>query len=306
MRVLIVCRYKQNLDGGIAPFVKEQMKALAEAGVDCSLFQTRKNGLSGYFKELPNLKKSIKEFSPDVIHAHFGLSGLLANLQRKVPVVTTYHGSDINVPSVRRLSRISICLSAHNVFVSQRLANVIKHKKRYSVIPCGINIDEFPVVPKEAARESLGLRAEKKYILFAGAFDNGVKNPSLAKEAASMLKDVELLELKGYSRPQVALLLNAVDCVLMTSVSEGSPQVIKEAMACGCPIVSVDVGDVSEITDGAESCYIAERNAGDISAKLQHAIASGRRTNGRQRLIESGITNNNIAQKIISIYQSIV
>ena len=87
----------------------------------------------------------------------------------------------------------------------------------------------------------MGLDNKKKYVLFAGAFDNTVKNAPLAQEVVSLLPGVELIELKGYSRHQVALLMQAVDCFLMTSHSEGSPQVIKEALACSCPIVSVDV-----------------------------------------------------------------
>jgi hypothetical protein len=78
----------------------------------------------GYLRELPALRRLIRAERPDIVHAHYGLSGLLANLQRLVPVVTTYHGSDINVPHILRLSKIAMRLSAHNIFVSARSANI--------------------------------------------------------------------------------------------------------------------------------------------------------------------------------------
>ena len=303
MRVLIVSSFKPSLEGNIAPFVKEQVEAISQQGVECSYYLVRGKGILGYLRELPSLRKWIREIEPDVVHAHFGLCGLLANLQRKVPVVTTYHGSDINVPSIRRFSKIAIRLSKHNIFVSKKLAEIAKPKKNnYSIIPCGINLKDYPIVDKLEARQEMGLDPDKKYVLFAGAFDNPVKNPQLAKDAVSLIPDVELLELKGYSRHQVALLMNAVDCFLMTSHTEGSPQVIKEAMACGCPSVSVDVGDVKEMIDGVKFCYISSRDAGNIAQKIRTTTNFCSKSNGKDIIKEQGITNEEIAQRIIRDY----
>ena len=306
MRVLIVCKYKDALPHNMAPFIWEQAEALSGQGITIRFFLVKGKGVSGYLKEISELKKVIKAFKPDIIHAHFGLCGLLANLQRKVPVVTTYHGSDINNSGSRRLSKIAIMLSAHNIFVSKRLVDIAKPKKKYSVIPCGINLDDYPVLDKAEARRMLNLDLEIKYALFAGAFDNPVKNPQLAKEAVQLLPGVELLELKGYSRQQVAHLMNAVDCFLMTSHTEGSPQVIKEAMACGCPIVSVDVGDVSSIISETAGCFITERCAADIAEKIEMALKFERRTKGRERIEQLGMANNFVAHKLIDIYKTVL
>ena len=105
MKVLVVARCK---DGRYAPFITEQVKALEGLGVECRFFPVNKSGIGGYLMHLRGLKRAISAFSPDLVHAHYGLSGLLANLQRQVPVVTTYHGSDINDRKVRFLSRRSI------------------------------------------------------------------------------------------------------------------------------------------------------------------------------------------------------
>ena len=84
--------------GHAAQFVVEQMAALRGQACEVTFFGLKGKGMQGYLKNLPALKRTLKEVLPDVIHAHYGLSGLFANLQRQVPVVTTYHGSDINEP----------------------------------------------------------------------------------------------------------------------------------------------------------------------------------------------------------------
>lgn len=304
MKILVVARYKER---GFAPFVTEQVAALEKAGVECHFFPVRSKGITGYLKQLPELKRVIKEFNPDVVHAHYGLCGLLANLQRCVPVVTTYHGSDINEKPVHRLSKIAIRLSAYNVFVSQKIIDIAKPKRNYALIPCGINLEDYPIVEKVKARRQMGLESDKKYILFAGAFDNIVKNAPLAKEAVACLNDenVQLLELKGFSRPQVAMLMQAVDTLLMTSVTEGSPQVIKEALVCGCPIVSVDVGDVKERIESVDGCFIAKRDADDLANCLKKAIAFDKRTKGKDAIVCDGLINDAAALQLKNVYAQI-
>ena len=144
------------------------------------------------------------------------------------------------------------------------------------------------------------------FVLFSGSFTNEVKNPTLAKEAMAKVDEAELVELRGYSREEVNLLMNAADCLLMTSHREGSPQVVKEAMACGTPIVSVDVGDVKEVMGNTEGCYIAERNPDDIADKIRQALAFKGKTKGRQRIIDLGLSNDLVAKRLVGIYQQVL
>lgn len=302
MKVLIVARCK---NGRYAPFITEQVTALENLGVVCQFFGVRQKGVLGYLKQLPELRRVIKAFQPDIVHAHYGLSGVLANLQQNVPVVTTYHGSDINSPEVLRLSRFAICHSQFNIFVSQHNVETAHPKKDYALIPCGINLEDYPIVDKVDARKEMGLSLDGKYVLFAGAFDNPVKNAPLAKAAVALLPDVELLELKGYTRHQVELLMQAADAFLMTSFTEGSPQVIKEALACGCPIVSVDVGDVKERVSGVEGCFVVASEVQLIADALRKAIAFDGKTKGRDVILRDGLTNTQIADAILRVYNSI-
>ena len=302
MKILIVASHNK---GYYAPFIEEQAAALKRIGCDIEFFGVTGKGIKGYIAALPKLRKSFRSFEPDIVHAHYGLSGLLANLQRKVPVVTTYHGSDINEKSVLPFSRIAMRLSRFNIFVSQRTLEIAKPKKNYVLLPCGIDLDELQLTTKIEARKRLGLAEDGKYVLFAGAFDNPVKNYPLANSAMGLLPDADLIELKGYNREQVTLLMCAADAILMTSHTEGSPQVIKEAMACGCPVVSVDVGDVKELCGGTPGCFVCERSADALASGLAAAFGH-ERTEGRKRIIERGLTNELISEKLLKIYRSVL
>lgn len=302
MRILVVASYNK---GRFAPFVTEQAEALRRAGCEVDCFGVVGKGATGYLKAFAALRRKLKAFRPDVVHAHYGLCGVLANLQRRVPVVTTYHGSDINEPRVLRLSRVAMRLSAWNVFVSPQSQAIANIKRNYSLVPCGVDLYERNAADVAAVRARVGWQADKKYVVFAGAFDNRVKNAPLAQAAVALLGDVVLLELKGYSRAQVVALLYAADALLMTSYTEGSPQIVKEAMACGCPIVSVDVGDVAERIAGLDGCALAERTPQSIASKLEQAIAFDRPTQGRAQIIASKLTNDLVAKQLIEIYEKV-
>ncbi len=304
MKILIVC---SGNSGKISPFIVEQVDSIAEIyGVNFKYFAVYGKGAKGYLKHLPELKKMITDYQPDLIHAHYGMTGLLANFQRRIPVITTYHGSDIDETKVIFLSKLSIQLSAWNIFVSER--NRIKSgtKHKFSIIPCGVNVETFQPMPKEIAREKFGFSMDEKLVLFAGRFNDRIKNSGLAIKAVRLLPEVRLIELKGYSRQEVAELMNAVDVCLMTSFTEGSPQFIKEAMACNCPIVSVDVGDVKYLTEGVDGCFICNTyQEVEIAEKLKAAFQLNIRTNGRKRILEKNLDLKSIADQIFQIYNQI-
>lgn len=299
------------------PFIREQVEALRAQGCECAYYYIKGKGVLGYSREIPGLRRKIREFKPDVIHAHYGLSCLVANLAtRRVPVVSVYHGSDINIKSVRRFSKIAMWLSAWNIFVSKRNVDIAKPKKHWSLVPCGVALSEDQLQTRADARKVLGWKATNKKVLFAGAFDNDVKLPELAMDAVAELRAkskelrVELVELKGYSRSEVNTLMCAVDCLLMTSKTEGSPQVIKEALACGCPIVSVDVGDVKERTGNVTGCYVVPiddrlKMINELAVALKKAIAFDGKTNGREKIIKDGLTKEQVAKKIVEIYNKV-
>ena len=302
MKILIIC---SKNSGRIAPFITDQVEALQKAGVVCDYFTVEGKGMKGYLRNYSPMMHKIREFQPDIIHAHYGLSGLLANLQRKVPVVTTYHGSDINNPKVRQISKVAMKLSAWNIFVSKKNIKLARVKKKFSLIPCGVDTNIFRPMDRKAERKKLGFSESDNIVLFAGAFDNPVKNPELATEAVSKISVARMIELKGYNRKQVAGLMNAADVCLMTSHTEGSPQFIKEAMACNCPIVSVNVGDVKEVLEGVNGCLITEKSAINVALKIQEVLIKNERTNGYEKIKNSGYEATVVAERIKNVYKNI-
>ena len=305
MKVLIVAN---NKPGQFSPFVTEQVESLKRLGVEFDFFGVGGKGFNGYLSNLPSLKKKIHEFKPDLLHAHYGLSGMLANLQRAVPVVTTYHGSDIHSKGLNlSMSKITARYSAYNIFVSPWLLELSGyHGENKCVIPCGVDTTTFTPIERTEARKQLGWNENEQIVLFAGAFDNEVKNSPLAKEAVSLVSNTKLVELRGYTREQVSLLINAANCLLMTSHREGSPVVIKEALACGTPIVSVDVGDVKDVVSGANGCFISTYDANDVATKIQQALLFKGKTNGPQCIVDKGLSNEMVAKRILKIYQAVI
>lgn len=303
MKVLIVCSGNKNY---IKSFIKDQVESIIKFGIVIDYYLIKGKGVFGYLKNIFPLKRKIKEFNPVIIHAHYGLSGLLANLQRKIPVIITFHGSDINNLIPRFLSRIAIILAAKNIFVSKTLSDKLKIPNPL-IIPCGVNLKTFRPIEKIEARLKLNLHPKKKYILFPSSIDNYVKNYPLARQTIDELDDIdiELLELKNLNRHEVAIMLNAVDLVLMTSFSEGSPQFIKESMACNTPIVSVDVGDVKMIVGNAVNCFITNNyNSSELAQYIKRILKSGKRSNGRDFIAD--YEESLIAHRIFGIYSAFI
>lgn len=307
--------------GKFTPFVEEQVDALVTMGTEVLRYPHRAHGILNYIKEILHIRKAIRKECPNVIHAHFGLTGLAATLAAiglRIPVVITYHGCDINDAKIRPFSQFAMRLADWNIFVSyQQMINAFgdenkaKKNSKWCILPCGVNIDTFDHsnVNEEWFNENF---EPKKYVLFAGSFDSTVKNSILAKQAIEVYNNnhleapLELLELRGYTRDEVVTLMYKCDTLLLTSIREGSPQVVKEAMACGCPIVSVDVGDVKERLAGLEGCYVAESRTPEELAELLELSVSFSRTKGREQLIDAGLDNVQIAEKLLSIYTKLI
>lgn len=303
MQVLIVC--SGNTKNKV--FIEEQAGSLRKLGVKVDFFFINKKGAYGYLENLKILKMTFKEGGYDLVHAHYGLSGMLSILQREIPTVITFHGSDINVLSNRFISTLASFFSGWNIFVSNRLYKRLCIKSRnHSIIPCGVDLKLFYPVDKNDARVALGLSIEKKYVLFSSSFNNKCKNYSLAKKALELINGVTVIELSGFSREKVNLLLNACDLLLMTSPNEGSPQVIKEAMACNCPIVSTDVGDIREVVGDTEGCFITSFDPKNVAAKLKMIFTFGKRTNGRQRILSLGLDSKTVAERIFEVYKAVL
>lgn len=302
-KILIVCSSRAR-EGG--HYINEQVNDLRDAGCDVHLFYMRGRGLTGYLRSYLPLINVIKSIKPDIVHAHYGLSGLVAALLPFRKVILTVHGGDIYTWPNRVMTMMASRLSAHVIAVSNDIAQMLKKHRRVTVIPCAVNVKLFEPASRASAREKLGMNHDDPLILFSSRFDNKSKNSALALKAVSLAgREGSLKELRDRSRTEIALLLNAADMLLLTSNYEGSPQIVKEAMACNIPIVSTDVGDVSKNISGLKGCYICSNDPAAIAESINKAFLfrrEGQATGGRERLMELGLMPEAVTKKILEVY----
>lgn len=320
MRVLIVA---SKNSGKLSPFVVEQAKALLQQGVEVDFYGIVGKGMKGYLKALVPMIRKIKEFQPDLLHAHYGLSGITAILQNKIPVVTTFHNGETLSKGVNFLSSLASLRAKHVIYVAQHIYDLCYFKaKNHSILPCGICLEDCKIIPKEKAREILGMEPEKKYILFGGAFDNLRKNFPLLQQAVQLLQDKENIvcwEMKGLSRAECVLRMCACDVFALPTISEGSPQALKEAMACNCPIVATDVADIRHLLGEMPGHFIlanknktkekwigGENSAHELADYLRKALDFKGRTEGRKRIEALRLDNEQIAHRLISLYKMVI
>ncbi len=308
MKVLLVHSGNHHDGGASYVFVHEQGDALLQAGVDVSYFVVKGKGLFGYLSNLHRLKRTIRAEQPDLVHAHYGMSGALAVMQRLVPVVTTYHNGETLTWYGRLVSKLALWFSAYNIFVARHIYELLAPKpKHYTFLPCGIWLDKQPLVPKAEAIARMGLPTDRPNILFGGAFSNLRKNVALAREAVDKLgQPVNLIEMKGWNREQVNLLLCACDLMLLPTKSEGSPQVVKEAMACNCPVVATDVADIAYLLSGVRNSYVTSFDAQEIADRIAAVLADGGRSDGRQRIERLNLDNSAVAERLLDIYDTVL
>ena len=288
-------------------FVREQGEALRNLGADVQYFAVVGKGAQGYLSNYKRLRATIKAFQPDLIHAHFGLCGALCVLQSKVPVVITCHNGETLTKYGNIITSLAIQRAKHTICVAQHIYDKLYLKpKHYTIKPCGIEITD--IVDKDTAQDAMQLPKDKINILFGGAFSNLRKNVALAYEALEIVnrEDINLIEMRGFNREQVTQLFCGCDMLLLPTKSEGSPQVLKEAMAYNCPIVATDVADIAYLLDGVSNSYVTSFDPEDVAAKIQQVIACGERTNGRERILQLKLVNNQVAETIFAIYESIL
>ena len=308
MNVLLVHSGNAVSQSSEYTFVREQGEALRELGINVFYYAIKGRHLKGYLSKFKELKETINDYHIDLVHAHYGLCGALAVLQRSVPVVITFHNGETLSFKGKLISSSAAWLSKYNIFVAQHIHDkLFKVPKEYSIIPCGIDLKFLPIVNKEEAMGSMGLRTDVPNILFGGSFSNARKNYPLAKEALALLPyKVNLIEMKGFSRSEVDQLLCGCDLFLMPTKSEGSPQVVKEALACNCPIVATKVADIPELLSGVSNCYTTGFDASEIAERVDSIIKSGQRSNGREKVILMDLDNPLVAKRIKKIYEKVL
>jgi len=306
LRVLFVS--SGNSKAGISPIVKAQGESLQREDIDLDYFTIKGKGVRGYLKNILELRELLKKREDyEIIHAHYWLSGIVASLAGARPLIVSLMGDDVKASFVFRwIIRVFYYLSWDSVIVKSKDMYKSLNIKEAHIISNGIDMERFRPIEKEKAQKIVGWDSSKKHILFTANPNREVKNFKLAQKAFEYLngKDLELHYLKGVPQEEVVYYYNASDVVILTSFWEGSPNAIKEAMACNIPIVSVDVGDVRELISDTKGCFITSFDYKEIANRLKDALNFEKRTNGREHI--SHLSSEKVAKRIKNIYKDII
>lgn len=301
MKILFV----RSGNHGVDPISQNQGGSLLEKGHDVYFFDIIGRGFFGYLSNIKNLRKKIKYLQPEIIHAHYSLSGIVSALAfTNVPIVVSLMGSDVNSISVLQKLIIKLFIKffwSEVIVKSREMKKNLGYNKAH-IIPNGVDFSKYYPIDKKLALKKLGWDTSKKHILFSSNPERPEKNYKLAKIAVDLLKeyDLEVHFLVNLSQTEMPFYYNSADCLLLTSFYEGSPNVIKEAMACNCPIVSTDVGDVREIISNVKGCYLTTFEEKDVASKIIEAFNFNQRTMGFEAIkhLDSKI----IADKLLNLY----
>lgn len=290
-RLLVVTNlYPGGVTPGRGVFVAAQVESLRCLGHDVDVIAIDgARDRREYLRGVARMRAAMRRKRYDLVHAHYGLTGLVARCQRAVPLVVSLLGSDLMVPWQCRLSR----LAAREADFCVAMSGALKAVARVAhcvVLPNGTDLARFrPLDPLEARRrlgwpphERIALfpwnpaRPEKDFALAAAAVE-------AANAAAADPRDrFRLVDFHGRAQEEYALALNASDVCLLTSRHEGSPNAVREALAVGLPVVAVDAGDAWELIEGVAFCTRAPRQARligegltEIARRRRAAEASG-------------------------------
>jgi teichuronic acid biosynthesis glycosyltransferase TuaC len=324
VRVLVVTNmYPTEARPGGGTFVADQVRSLRATGAEAEvLFVDRATGGRRVYRGLAErVRADVARSSPDLVHVMYG--GVMADVVTRVvedrPVLVTFHGDDLQgnagngllgalsgwystVASARAARR-----AAGVVVVSPHLRDAIAKSvngSRLWVVSNGVDLGRFRPRDRAECQRALGWDTGRAQVLFPAPPARGEKRFHLAAAAVAMLRQsgvaVDLQVLDGVPHEEVPTWLNAADVVLLTSLREGSPMVVKEALACNVAVVSVDVGDVRERLAGIEGCSVAEPTPEDLSHNLGRALARTERIEGRERVAELSLER--VADTLREIY----
>jgi glycosyltransferase involved in cell wall biosynthesis len=289
-------------------FVSDQTADLRSAGVDVEVlaFDARSSRRE-YLTAARRLRLVLRDGHFDIVHAHYGLAGAVAATQRRVPVVTTFHGSDAQARSERPISWV-VARRTWPIAVAHVVADSLGLPRGAAVIPCAADTELFAIVDRAQARRLLGWSAEGAYVLFPAARRDPTKRLKRAdlfdaavRHLRRRVPGVRAVSLDGLSRTQVAAAMSAADVMLMTSDREGSPVTVKESLACATPVVSVPVGDVGDVIAGLPGCAITARDPASLAAAVLRALETPRSPALRDRALTYG--RGATAARVIDVYR---
>jgi teichuronic acid biosynthesis glycosyltransferase TuaC len=308
-------------------FVADQVESLRKAGVDIELLHLNRNatGRHVYRGLAERARHVVAAEEPDLVHVMYGgvMADIITRTVRDRPVLVSFCGSDLLGRTADRIldaislrygvlaSRRAAARAAGIVVKSRNLLDALPRRvdaARVWIVPNGVDFSRFRPRDRVAAQNALGWDTRRAHLLFPAPRARPEKRFALAESAVGLLHrsgvNVELHPLEQVPRSEVPLWLSASSAILLTSAYEGSPNVVKEALASNVAVVSVDVGDVRERIEDIDGCFIADPTPADLADKLCRALEHRGPIDARAGLSELSLEH--VAEKLRLIYGTLI
>ncbi len=298
-------------------FIKSQVESLIAAGLEVEIIHPKPGSAPIRYVSAAIqvfLKTLTGQF--DIVHGHYGLWCLAARLQWTTPVVVSYLGADLlGEPTAQggfgKKGALVVCISrwlchaVDAVIVKSEEMKKAALKDTVFVIPNGVDFELFRPIPRVEARAVLGWDQDRYYVLFGNDPRRVEKNFPLAQAAIEQLHTrgvaAELVVANGLPQTQVVLYINASNALILPSMQEGSPNIVKETMACNVPVVATDVGDVSELIGCTKGCKVCSGDPDALAIALEEALLHTEPTTGRTDIVH--LECSVVAKQVIAVYE---
>jgi teichuronic acid biosynthesis glycosyltransferase TuaC len=298
-------------------FVDRQIASLEKAGVRISTFDIGTSHSPRHIlTKWLELRRLVQRLNPDLVHAQYGtIVGFVSAFVSK-PAIISYCGNDLRAGASVSKVRMYLGFLLSNMAALRARALICKSaqlrqalwwsRHRAVVIPSGVDLDLFSPGPQEIARKQLGWEIEHPIVIFNVRNDPKNKGLDLATTAMQMVRSripgTELRLVENVEPNRMPLYYRAADALLCASLSEGSPNVVKEALACNLPVISTPVGDVPERLAGVQPSAVVARDAKAIGEALVQVLLERKRSNGREHV--ASLRSENISQRVLDVYRT--
>lgn len=321
MKILVAtAMYPSDAQPYFGTFVRTQVQSLRAAGMDVEVFVlTGRSRKWMYVQAVSKLRSRLALGDVDLVHAHYSYVGFVALLQRYARVVVTFHGDDLQGSVARggALSWTALPVRLLGQLVARRADAVVVQNKRMAqlsgrrdayVIPHEVDFSIFHPVDRGDVCRQLGLDPSRRRALFAANPAIPVKRFELAKAAVDRVNDagleLELIVVHDQTQQILAKYMNICDVLVFPSYQEGSPNVVKQAMACNLPIVAADVGDIREVIGQTADCHICNPDAITFAEAIAKVVVGGRRTRGYETM--GRYSPDSVVARLMEMYGAVV
>lgn len=305
-------------------FTRRQIDSVRALGVPCDVLR-----IAGYLTPRAYAVAAVRlrrlaglsDRRYAIVHAHGGEAGIAASAYRGSPLLVSYQGSDLlgspgsdgvigfpwrlRASLIRQHARFTTATIVKSAKMLDALPSCVR--ERAEVIPNGVDRQLFQPRDRGAARAILGWDPDELVILFASDPSRGSKRLHLAQavhaEVACRLGPVRLEIAHGLAPELMPVLMNASDCLLHPSASEGSPNVVKEALACNLPVVATAAGDIPQLLADVRDSYVSAARVDELAPAVIRCLDPPRRSDGRTHTTQLNLRL--IAERIIGRYEAV-